>query len=93
MGTISRLAKGFFDRNRKRQPKRQKDGRWPATMCEYFGNNVDADDSGNRYEDEAIQHLPHRWLASPERINERPEQQGKDAEKKSHRDVALLCLL
>ena len=70
----------MFDNYGDGEAQSQEDHGECAAYAECLRNDVDADNSGNRYEDKAIEYLPRNTIFSAHRVDYWPEKQGEDTE-------------
>jgi hypothetical protein len=77
---VKGVAKAVLDDYGKGKTQQQEEQGQGATDSERLRNNVDTDDPGYRYEDEAVKHLPRYVVFSAKRVDNRAKQQGKDTE-------------
>ncbi len=85
---VESAVKSSLDYERERYADNEEYSRRCAAGGERVRNNVDADDSryGNEYE--TVENLPRDMVAPAERVDDRAEQQCKNAENEVHRVVA-----
>lgn len=82
-------AETSFDYDGEGYAEYQKDNRGRAADRQCLRNNIDANNSRNRYEDEAIENVPRSAVLSAIGVDDRAEQQGEDTENQVHKTRGL----
>ena len=76
----NRIVESVFEQYRESEAQQQEQDRQVSARADRFGNDMDENDPGNRDEHDPVEELPQRGTCAAEFVNDRPEQQGKDAQ-------------
>ncbi len=85
MGLVQGAVESAFDDNRESDAEYEEHGGQGSADLQGLGNDIDADDPGDRDEDEAVEHLSGDTMPAAQPVNDGAQQQGSNAENQVHK--------